>query len=396
MSISNAVQNVSNKVLGTEKDIENKAPNEVTDAAKQEAGKVTSSDLEKPTAEQELKNNVTSPVASDAKVAAPEGVPTAAKGIREPVVDAGERATEHTTVYTEATPQVLESENHHVLTESVPITHTSVPDYNERAMAAPPIVGSDLYSILRDSSQQRSMDYTKTQTAATTTTTPAVGASTVESGMPSYLQSSSQFERTSSLPWSTSAPTAEASSASVPVTSTAVAEEAPKGLEQFEPTDEQAWSVRGPASTGQSRGPAELAQSTDAKMTGAGAAGAGAAGVGATGAGVGAGATGTGADGVSSQIGKPGEALKGTEDKLGESAKDVGGKPGDALGGAKDELGDVSKKPGDVAKQAESKAGDAKKQGTDAVDQAKDAGKTQKKGLLQKVKKALKIGKDYK
>ena len=56
----------------------------------------------------------------------------------------------------------------------------------------------------------------------------------------------------------------------------------------------------------------------------------------------------------------------------------------------------MSKKPGDVAKQGESKAGDVKKQATDAVDQAKDAGKAQKKGLLQKVKKALKIGKDYK
>ena len=43
-----------------------------------------------------------------------------------------------------------------------------------------------------------------------------------------------------------------------------------------------------------------------------------------------------------------------------------------------------------------SKSGDVKIQGTDAVDEAKKAGKTQKKGLLQKIKKALKIGKDYK
>lgn len=341
MSMTNAVQDVSNKALGTEKGVENKVPHEVTDAVKQGASDVTSSEKEKPSTEQEHPNNVTSPVASDAKAAA-------AQSTQEPVVDAGERVTEHTTVYTEATPQVLESENHHVLTESVPITHTSIPDYNERATAAPPIVGSDLYSILRDSSQQRSMDYTKTQTGA------PVASGAVASGVPSYLQNSSQ----------------------VPASSTTAAEQAPTSLEQFAPTDEQAWSVRGPASTVQSRGPADLAKSTDAKTAGA--------------------AAGAGTGGVASQLGQSGEAVQDAQNKLGESAKDVGGKPGDALEGAKDKVGDVSKKPGDVAQQAESKAGDVKKQGTDAVDQAKKAGKTQKKGLLQKIKKALKIGKDYK
>lgn len=348
MSMTNAVQDVSNKALGTEKGVENKVPHEVTDAVKQGASEVTSSEKEKPSTEQEHPNNVTSPVASDAKAAAQETAPAAAQSTQEPVVDAGERVTEHTTVYTEATPQVLESENHHVLTESVPITHTSIPDYNERATAAPPIVGSDLYSILRDSSQQRSMDYTKTQTGA------PVASGAVASGVPSYLQNSSQ----------------------VPASSTTAAEQAPTSLEQFAPTDEQAWSVRGPASTVQSRGPADLAKSTDAKTAGA--------------------AAGAGTGGVASQVGQSGEAVQGAQNKLGESAKDVGGKPGDALEGAKDKVGDVSKKPGDVAQQAESKAGDVKKQGTDAVDQAKKAGKTQKKGLLQKIKKALKIGKDYK
>ena len=348
MSMTNAVQDVSNKALGTEKGVENKVPHEVTDAVKQGASDVTSSEKEKPSTEQEHPNNVTSPVARDAKAAAQETAPAAAQSTQEPVVDAGERVTEHTTVYTEATPQVLESENHHVLTESVPITHTSIPDYNERATAAPPIVGSDLYSILRDSSQQRSMDYTKTQTGA------PVASGAVASGVPSYLQNSSQ----------------------VPASSTTAAEQAPTSLEQFAPTDEQAWSVRGPASTVQSRGPADLAKSTDAKTAGA--------------------AAGAGTGGVASQLGQSGEAVQDAQNKLGESAKDVGGKPGDALEGAKDKVGDVSKKPGDVAQQAESKAGDVKKQGTDAVDQAKKAGKTQKKGLLQKIKKALKIGKDYK
>lgn len=348
MSMTNAVQDVSNKALGTEKGVENKVPHEVTDAVKQGASEVTSSEKEKPSTEQEHPNNVTSPVASDAKAAAQETAPAAAQSTQEPVVDAGERVTEHTTVYTEATPQVLESENHHVLTESVPITHTSIPDYNERATAAPPIVGSDLYSILRDSSQQRSMDYTKTQTGA------PVASGAVASGVPSYLQNSSQ----------------------VPASSTTAAEQAPTSLEQFAPTDEQAWSVRGPASTVQSRGPADLAKSTDAKTAGA--------------------AAGAGTGGVASQVGQSGEAVQDAQNKLGESAKDVGGKPGNALEGAKDKVGDVSKKPGDVAQQAESKAGDVKKQGADAVDQAKKAGKTQKKGLLQKIKKALKIGKDYK
>ena len=348
MTMTNPVQDVSNKALDAEKGVENKVPQEVTDTVKQGASELTSLEKEKPSTEQERPNNVTSPVASDAKVAAPESEPTAAPSTQEPAIDAGERVTEHTTVYTEATPQVLESENHHVVTESVPITHTSIPDYNERATAAPPIVGSDLYSILRDSSQQRSMDYTKTQTAAPT----ASGA--VQSGVPSYLQNSSQ----------------------VPATSTAAAVPAPKSLEQFEPTDEQAWSVRGPASSVQSRGPADLVKNTSANTAGA--------------------AAGAGTGGVASQVGKSGEAVQGAQNKLGESAKEVGGKPGNALEGAKDKVGDVSKKPGDVAQQAESKAGDVKKQGTDAVDEAKKAGKAQKKGLLQKIKKALKIGKDYK
>ena len=348
MTMTNPVQDVSNKALDAEKGVENKVPHQVTDAVKQGANELTSSEKEKPSTEQERPNNVTSPVASEAKAAAPESAPTAAPSTQVPAINAGERVTEHTTVYTEATPQVLESENHHVVTESLPITHTSIPDYNERATAAPPIVGSDLYSILRDSSEQRSMDYTKTQAAAPT----ASGA--VQGGVPSYLQNSSQ----------------------VPATSTATAVQAPKSLEQFEPTDEQAWSVRGPASSVQSRGPADLAKNTSASTAGA--------------------AAGAGTGGVASQVGKSGEAVQGAQNKLGESAKEVGDKPGNALEGAKDKVGDVSKKPGDVAQQAESKAGDVKKQGTDAVDEAKKAGKTQKKGLLQKIKKALKIGKDYK
>ena len=146
MSMTNPVQDVSNKALDAEKGVENKVPHEVTDAVKQGASEVTSSEKEKPSTEQEHPNNVTSPVASDAKAAAQETAPAAAQSTQEPVVDAGERVTEHTTVYTEATPQVLESQNHHVLTESVPITHTSIPDYNERATAAPPIVGCLLYT----------------------------------------------------------------------------------------------------------------------------------------------------------------------------------------------------------------------------------------------------------
>ena len=135
MTMTNPVQDVSNKALDAEKGVENKVPQEVTDTVKQGASELTSSEKEKPSTEQERPNNVTSPVASDAKVAAPESAPTAAPSTQEPAIDAGERVTEHTTVYTEATPQVLESENHHVVTESVPITHTSIPDYNERATA---------------------------------------------------------------------------------------------------------------------------------------------------------------------------------------------------------------------------------------------------------------------
>ena len=47
MSMTNAVQDVSNKALGTEKGVENKVPHEVTDAVKQGASDVTSSEKEK-------------------------------------------------------------------------------------------------------------------------------------------------------------------------------------------------------------------------------------------------------------------------------------------------------------------------------------------------------------
>ena len=53
MSMTNAVQDVSNKALGTEKGVENKVPHEVTDAVKQGASEVTSSEKEKPSTEQE-------------------------------------------------------------------------------------------------------------------------------------------------------------------------------------------------------------------------------------------------------------------------------------------------------------------------------------------------------
>ena len=63
MSMTNPVQDVSNKALDAEKGVENKVPHQVTDAVKQGASELTSSEKEKPSTEQERPNNVTSPVA---------------------------------------------------------------------------------------------------------------------------------------------------------------------------------------------------------------------------------------------------------------------------------------------------------------------------------------------
>ena len=120
MTMTNPVQDVSNKALDAEKGVENKVPQEVTDTVKQGASELTSSEPATPPQDPERPNPGTRPAASDPKGAAPERAPTAAPSTQEPAIDAGERVTEHTTVYTEATPQVLESENHHVVTESVP------------------------------------------------------------------------------------------------------------------------------------------------------------------------------------------------------------------------------------------------------------------------------------
>ncbi|WFD31935.1 hypothetical protein MSPP1_002977 [Malassezia sp. CBS 17886] len=53
-----------------------------------------------------------------------------------------------TTVYTSEAPQVLESADHRLFSESIPVTHSRIPDYNEQGRAAPPIVGTDLSSLL--------------------------------------------------------------------------------------------------------------------------------------------------------------------------------------------------------------------------------------------------------
>lgn len=336
---------------------------------------------------------------------------------------AGENATANTGSASEA----LGSADRHGVSESAPIASSSVSEYSgEKRGAAPPIVGGDLYSILRQSGEQRSAEYTPavatveqgdvretwaTEKAALGTGAgAAVGATT--GSVPSYLSHSTYTS--SSMPWNSTQGDAVASQ-DLAASSAAGAGASQAGLERFEPTDEQAWSVRGPASNVMSRGPHDLAhQETSGAFGAAGTAGAAgaagsASGLGSANAGVpGAGASsdlsssvpGKGQDVFGGADNKLGDATKGSDGKVGDFAKDAEGKVGDATKGTEGKAGDAVKdakdKPANVAQQAEQKAGGAKKQGTDAVDTAKGAGKAKKGGFMSKVKKALHIGKESK
>ena len=417
MSIANTVHEVTNKVLGTEGQQSTATPstNGVMTNAEDVARSQATEDLAKPT-------GAAAPAPSSSSV---QPTNTLA-GFRGATATGEDRVNENTTVYTEPVPQVLESENHHVMTEAVPITHTSVPDYNEKPTAAPPIAGGDLYSILRDSGSNRSTNYTaaaiNSQPVETSsiTGTPGVASSAV----PSYLQNATPYEPSAQPSWVSSmsqtqparetfAPTSTVSGAGVG----AAAGDAPlvdgsatgpQTLEKFEPTDEQAWSVRGPASKTMSRGPIDLAHRQPG-FVGAGGA-AGATGGAAAAAGAGAGDVQGAAGSATGAAGKQAGGLGGAVNDAKSSANNATGNLGkDALSApekkATDATSGAEKKASDAVSGAEKKGKDAvsgvEKQGKDAVSGAKDqvqnaASKPKKMGLLQKVKKSLKIGKEYK
>ncbi|WFD20791.1 hypothetical protein MCAP1_003045 [Malassezia caprae] len=294
-----------------------------------------------------------------------------------------EVVTEHTTVYTNATPDVLESSNHHVLTEAVPITHTPVPDYHESPRAAPPIMGGNLYSILA-----------QTQPVSGAETQP-VGEQSKEA-QPSAPSAYASEVPSSEQAWhvqNTDAYTSAGAGAAAATTSSE-APAAPAGQgsleDQFEPTNEQAWSVRGPASNVVSRGPHEHAEHLNAGAAGD----------------VPVSSDKAATDKVAEA---PGAAVDGVQDKAAAApgqAKDT------ATGAASQAQGSttgVASQAKDSATGAASQAKDtttgaasqAKDKATGAVSQAKDtakdtAEKPKKLGLVQKMKKALKIGKENK
>ena len=428
-NFSDAVQTMNDKVAETKKDVVPNDVEQVAEAAEKEGGR----------AKQEVAEHG-APLAADAKNATDAPDSADAEGNAQAPQPAGS-----TTVYTEAKPEVLESADHHVVTQSIPITHTSVPDYNEAPTAAPPIVGGDLYSILRQSGEQRSSEYTPAvatveqadvretwtteRSALDTGAAAAVGATA--GGVPAYLANSMNSKP--NVPWASASAQQEAPAPDAP-SKEASATEAPAGaaasqagLERFEPTDEQAWSVRGPASNVVSRGPHDLAH----REAGAGAAGAAGASAGVPSKGqdvagsaenkasdAAKGAESKAGDAVKNAENKAGDAVKGAESKAGDAVKDTEKKvgdaakaPGDAVKNAESKAGDavksaekkagdavndVKSKPADAAKQAEQKVGAAKKQGAEAVDSAKQAGKAKKGGFMSKLKKALHIGKENK
>ena len=146
-------------------------------------------------------------------------------------------------------PEVLESADHHNVVSELPINHSNLADAGEMPVPAPPIVSGNLSSLL---------------SSANTTT-----------NAPSYLQTNST-SAAASVPEAT--PTLATEKPSAPVSSMepeAAPSAPPKShmdewpadvaggtatADPMQPTLEQAWSVRGPASTHMSQGPYEHAQ----------------------------------------------------------------------------------------------------------------------------------------
>jgi len=355
-----------------------------------------------------------------------------------------EVVAEHTTVYTNATPDVLESSNHHVLTEAVPITHTPVPDYYESPRAAPPIMGGDLYSIL---AQKQPVSGTEMQPVAekpkevshfsasnayagevpssdrawavqntnayadevpssdrawAPQTTNAYAGEVPSSDRAWAPQNTDPYTSvgTGNVP-STAVSSAEAPAVPAATTAASSAEvpSAPAGLrsveDQFEPTTEQAWSVRGPASNLLSKGPHEHAEHLNADAAGN---------VPVT----------NGDKAATDKVAEaPGAAAGDVKDKAtaapGAAAGDVKDKATAAPGQSEDVATGAASQTKDTATGATSQAKDtatgavsqAKDKGTGAASQAKDAAKDttekpKKLGLVQKMKKALKIGQQNK
>lgn len=294
-----------------------------------------------------------------------------------------ELVTEHTTVYTNATPDVLESSNHHVMTEAVPITHTPVADYNEVPRAAPAILGGDLYSILG-----------QTEPVSSTTAQP-VAEQSKETVQPMASNSYVNEVPSNEMAWTirdtdayTSAGAgagagagavagAGAGAAASHVASTSEAPAAPAGqgsaVDQLEPTTEQAWSVRGPASNLVSKGPHEHAAHLSSDAAGN--------------VPIDESATSP----TEKVADAPGAAVSGAQDK-------VAGAPGQA----KDTVaGTASQAKDTTTGTATGATSQAKDAATGTASQAKNtatdaAEKPKKLGLVQKVKKALKIGKQNK
>lgn len=309
------------------------------------------------------------------------------------VTGLSDSVTEHTTVYTNATPDVLESENHRVVTEALPITHTGVPDYNEGSRAAPPIVGSDLYSVLRSSqpvSQTPGAAATKTAGAApmapaTTSTATAFTSSDKPSDVAAPIKTVNGAEdATGSL---STKPTAPATTSNVHAGTAGAATGAATGAgvgagttasqgasapSSFEPTNEQAWSVRGPASNYVSRGPIDIAAVATAGATGASTSGLAAessTGVANPTTATDATTTGaTGATGATGVAGATGATTKPTTAAT-NAAQGVKGTSTNATTGVN-------------------------KAGQNAATGAKDTATKKKVGVMTKIKRALKIGKN--
>jgi len=314
-------------------------------------------------------------------------------------------------------PEVLESADHHNVVSELPINHSNLADAGEMPVPAPPIVSGNLSSLL---------------SSANTTT-----------NAPSYLQTNST-SAAASVPEAT--PTLATEKPSAPVSSMepeAAPSAPPKShmdewpadvaggtatADPMQPTLEQAWSVRGPASTHMSQGPYEHAQG----LVSSGAAADSIPSAGATrsavqdsadapeAAGLNPAEGVTGVEKAGQGANKPfmdGAAGASTAPEAGANAtnvhkdavsraENIGKNPvsgvesagKDAVSGAENTGKNAFDKVAEAPKEAANKVTEAGQKTTDAGKKAAEeaAQKPKKLGLVGKLKKALKIGKNAK
>lgn len=314
-------------------------------------------------------------------------------------------------------PEVLESADHHNVVSELPINHSNLADAGEMPVPAPPIVSGNLSSLLSSANTTTNApSYLQTNSASAAASVPEA-TPTLATEKPSAPVSSMEPEAAPSAPPKSHMDEWPADVAGGTATA-----------DPMQPTLEQAWSVRGPASTHMSQGPYEHAQglvSSGAAADSIPSAGAtrsavqdsadapeaaglnpaeGVTGVEKAGQGAnkpfmdGAAGASTAPEAGANATNVHKDAVSGAENTGKNPVSGVESAGKDAVSGAENTGKNAFDKVAEAPKEAANKVTEAGQKTTDAGKKAAEeaAQKPKKLGLVGKLKKALKIGKNAK